>query len=212
MVQQLIQTLTPLHGSSEARAIVYALLEDVFDLSRTDVLMGKFDCHVPAGADKHFATQAERWHAEAEKNEEYGYIFKSFAALCDVLALKSEMGIRLYNAYHGKDTDMLSHICNVEIDELIRRTEVFHDVFRDQWLKENKAFGFDVHDIRIGGIIAQLKSAKFEILAYLNGERASIDALEAPRIPYVSKSGDCDILVNRWERIAGQDISNMFGY
>lgn len=43
MFQNLIQTLTPLHGASEARAIVYALLEDVFRLSKTDVLLGRFE-------------------------------------------------------------------------------------------------------------------------------------------------------------------------
>ena len=59
MVQQLIQTLTPLHGSSEARAIVYALLEDVFDLSRTDVLMGKFEA-LSEAKKQHFAACAER--------------------------------------------------------------------------------------------------------------------------------------------------------
>ena len=43
MLQKLIQTLTPLHGVAEARAIVYALLEDVFGLSKTDVLLGRFE-------------------------------------------------------------------------------------------------------------------------------------------------------------------------
>ena len=43
MLQKLIQTLTPLHGPAEARAIVYALMEDVFKMSKTDVLLGRFD-------------------------------------------------------------------------------------------------------------------------------------------------------------------------
>ncbi len=43
MLQKLIQTLTPLHGLAEARAIVYALMEDVFEMSKTDVLLGRFD-------------------------------------------------------------------------------------------------------------------------------------------------------------------------
>ena len=43
MLQKLIQTLTPLYGPAEARAIVYALIEDVFEMSKTDVLLGRFD-------------------------------------------------------------------------------------------------------------------------------------------------------------------------
>lgn len=43
MLQKLIQTLTPLHGPAEARAMVYALMEDAFGLRKTDLLLGRFD-------------------------------------------------------------------------------------------------------------------------------------------------------------------------
>ena len=59
MVQKLIQTLTPLHGSSEARAIVHALLEDAFDLSRTDVLLGRFEA-LPEAEKLRFSEYAKR--------------------------------------------------------------------------------------------------------------------------------------------------------
>jgi release factor glutamine methyltransferase len=55
MVQKLIQTLVPLHGASEARAIVYALMEDVFGMSKTDVLLGRCDG----------LSEAEKAHFEA---------------------------------------------------------------------------------------------------------------------------------------------------
>ena len=59
MPQTLIQTLTPLHGAQEARAIVYALLEDVFGLRRTDVLLGKFEA-LSEAEKRHFAACAKR--------------------------------------------------------------------------------------------------------------------------------------------------------
>lgn len=59
MPQTLIQTLTPLHGAQEARAIVYALLEDVFGLRRTDVLLGKFEA-LSEAEKLHFAECAKR--------------------------------------------------------------------------------------------------------------------------------------------------------
>ena len=59
MPQTLIQTLTPLHGAQEARAIVYALLEDVFGLRRTDVLLGKFEA-LSEAEKLHFARCAKR--------------------------------------------------------------------------------------------------------------------------------------------------------
>ena len=59
MPQQLIQTLTPMHGAQEARAIVEALLEDVFGLRKTDVLLGKFDA-LSEAEKLHFAECAKR--------------------------------------------------------------------------------------------------------------------------------------------------------
>ena len=59
MPQTLIQTLTPMHGAQEARAIVYALLEDVFGLRRTDVLLGKFEA-LSEAEKLHFARCAKR--------------------------------------------------------------------------------------------------------------------------------------------------------
>ena len=41
MIQPLIASLTPLYPPEEARAIVYALLEDAFALTRKDILLGK---------------------------------------------------------------------------------------------------------------------------------------------------------------------------
>ena len=59
MPQTLIQTLTPMHGAQEARAIVYALLEDVFGLRKTDVLLGRFEA-LSEAEKLHFAECARR--------------------------------------------------------------------------------------------------------------------------------------------------------
>lgn len=59
MPQTLIQTLTPMHGTQEARAIVYALLEDVFGLRKTDVLLGRFEA-LSEAEKLHFAECAKR--------------------------------------------------------------------------------------------------------------------------------------------------------
>ena len=182
-----------------------------------NILMGKFDCHIPAGCDEHFAAQARRWHDEVEKAGEYGYIYESVATFCDVLALKAELGHKLYAAYHAGDKDTVSKIAKETIPEIIRRLGVFHDALRVQWFTENKNFGLDVLDLRIGGLVGQLKTAKIVLEQWVDGKREKVDELEEPRIPFVinknAKGYDNGLLLeNRWERIAGQDVTNMFGY
>ncbi len=43
MIKSLTSSLTNMYSTDEARAIVYALLEDAFGLTRTDVLLGKVE-------------------------------------------------------------------------------------------------------------------------------------------------------------------------
>ncbi len=182
----------------------------------SNILMGKFDCHIPSGSGEHFARQAEKIYGEIEKAGEYGYIFETLADLANVLALKAEMGIRLRDFYLKGDRASVDNIANNEIPDLIERINKFRASLRRQWFKENKTFGFDVIDIRIGGLIYQLETAKLMLNEWINGDRAAIEELEAPRIPYMDETAkDYDngiLLVNRWEYIAGQDVSNMYGY
>lgn len=39
-----------------------------------------------------------------------------------------------------------------ELDETLR-LERFHDAYQAQWMQENKPHGFDVQDIRLGGLM-----------------------------------------------------------
>jgi hypothetical protein len=68
--------------------------------------------------------------------------------------------------------------------------------------------------MRIGGMVAQMQEAQQTVLAWINGELEFIDELEQPRLPYlpIPENGDCLLEVNRWLRIAGQNMANMFGF
>jgi hypothetical protein len=80
--------------------------------------------------------------------------------------------------------------------------------------KYTKSFGFDILDMRIGGMIAQTQTAKIRLLDWIeNG--TEIEELNQPRLPYYVTDAQCDgeaIQLNRWERMAGQNVSNMFGF
>ena len=195
-------------GESEVNPNKYIFYENI--------LTGKFSAHIPKNSEAHFAKEAARMRECAKRAGEYSYIYDSLSALCDVLALKAELGAELYRAYHANDRDTLSYIAGERIEAVKALVEEFRIAFRKQWMKENRSFGFDVMDIRIGGLYAQLETAQYLIVEYLDGRIDRIDELEAERLPYgfdgnVKSDGDT-ILLNRWQRMGGQDISNMFGY
>ncbi len=174
------------------------------------VLTGKFDAHVPSGSDAHFAAQAHSMWERAKRAGEYGYIFESIACLCDVLAMKAEMGHRLRRRYLAQDREGVAQIAS-DLPKLQQRIKRLHTALREQWMRENKSFGFDVLDIRIYGLIGQLESARVILEQWITGERECVEELEADRLPYMDCPEDCSLTVNRWQMIAGINLSNMFG-
>ena len=61
--------------------------------------------------------------------------------------------------------------------------EIFHEKFYALWEKENKPFGWEIHDVRIGGLIRRIKTCKEKIKKYLIGEIIEIEELEAEPLP-----------------------------
>jgi hypothetical protein len=48
----------------------------------------------------------------------------------------------------------------------------------------NKPFGWEVHDIRYGGLLARFATVKARIQDYLNGDTAALAELEAERLRF----------------------------
>ena len=150
-----------------------------------DALQGKFDRHVPEGADEFYAAETARLTAEREEApEKYRYIYDTFIALADVLSVKAELGRKLKAAYDADDREALRVLADEVIPAAVEKTETLHRTLRTQWMKDNSAFGFEIHDIRFGGLTARLSAAQELVRDYLSGEIAEIEELEAPRLPY----------------------------
>lgn len=164
-----------------------------------DCFLGQFDNRVTPGDAEAYRSCAEaltRW----ENAPEYGYLFRAMAALCQVLAVKVELGVRTRRAYLENDRTALTGLVG-SYDELLRKVERFYEVHRERWMLENKPFGFDVQDLRIGGLIQRIRHCRHQLTSYLEGSLARIEELEAPVLDY---EGDANC--NVWERIATASV------
>lgn len=56
-------------------------------------------------------------------------------------------------------------------------------------MRDNKPFGFDVQDVRFGGLIQRIKSCEARLDKYLAGETESIPELEEKILE--AKHGEC---------------------
>ena len=151
-----------------------------------DTFNGFTDYTVAEGAGARYAELGEKLHAIAKKNRKFGYIFENEARLCDVLAIKYELGVLVRRAYQaGKRWD-LELYSKRDYPVIIRRVESFAKSFEKQWMTENKPQGFDCHDIRLGGLLRRLEYCRRTLNAYLDRKIDKIEELETEILPFGS--------------------------
>ena len=174
-----------------------------------DPLCGLFDAHVdPATYPAHFSACAQALAlARAKTPENWQYLFDTMIALCGVLEQKCSVGLEIRTAYEAGDIRRLDLICSRRLpalkDELTRFLQLFHK----QWLLENSAFGLDVIDLRIGGLIQRTDTAIQRIRAYVHGEIPRLEEVEVPLLPFEPGTQGRDIYVHYWHKMVS--VSNL---
>lgn len=175
-----------------------------------DVLCGLFDAHVVPGAyEEHYRAAAERMAAAATRNPEWKVLFETQEALCRLLELKSEAGVRIRAAYGEGDKAALTQYARVTLPELAARAERFIEIYRAQWERENKSFGLDVFELRMGGLLQRLKSAIRRLESYASGDLDRVEELEQPVLPFdgrIDEGTGRAISANLWHTIATPSV------
>ena len=128
---------------------------------------------------------AEKLHATAKKTRRLGYMFDSAAKLCDVLAVKYDLGVKTRAAYKAGDKAELARLAREEYAEVSRRLAKFINAFEKQWYTENKTAGFDVQELRLGGLLQRTDSCRRRLLDFANGKIGRIEELECDLLPLV---------------------------
>ncbi len=151
-----------------------------------------------------YASVARRLNLAAKRAGEYEFLFDTLAKLCRVLEIKVNICTRTREAYTSGDKAQLDAVIN-DYKKMIKRTEEFYKAFRKQWYLENKPHGFDIQDIRIGGLIKRMQSCLDRLCEYRDGKIVNIPELEESIVPFVNKI----VNYNDWARTTS---SNLYGY
>ena len=107
---------------------------------------------------------------------EYAYIFDTLEKMAEVLSVKTNLGNRTRNAYKKNDKNELKKIAS-DYDVVIKKLEEFHALLQKQWFIDNKPYGFDIQDIRFGGLILRIKSCRDRLISYIEGTISEIPEL-----------------------------------
>ncbi len=147
----------------------------------SDLFSGFLDARVHAD---YGASMTARAEALAKYDGgRYPWIFRTALALCRVLELKVDLGIRTRAAYQSGDKAALQKLAEEVYPELLSRVEALHQAMYVQWHAENKGQGFEVLDIRLGGLIRRIKTCTRKLEEHLD-TGMPIEELEDEILPF----------------------------
>ncbi|KAI5475274.1 hexosaminidase, glycoside hydrolase family 20 protein [Pseudohyphozyma bogoriensis] len=102
--------------------------------------------------------------------------------LARVLALKCHLRARLAEAYKTDDRAELVALAGPEPESRMSRLRELvvqlHKTHRANWMEVYKPFGFEVLDLRYGGLRARLETMHGRLIAYLDPEDTSVTRVE----------------------------------
>ncbi len=147
-----------------------------------DPFMGIMDNTLESTPTIPYAEFAKTLKDTALRTKEFSYLFNAMSKLCDVLEIKAYLGIKTRKAYRAKDKKELSVLIE-DYQETVTRLEAFHEAFYAVWHKENKPQGWEIQDIRLGGLSRRIKTCAKRLQDYVNGTIEKIDELEEDILP-----------------------------
>lgn len=150
-----------------------------------DPFQGLLDSSLSGGEGARFAQCAKALEDAAETGE-WSYLFRTQQALCRVLEVKAELGARTRAAYRAGDREALTALVK-DYQAVEDRLEAFYDSLRLQWEKDNKPWGFEVQDIRLGGLRQRVRHCRKSLERYLAGALSAVEELEAPQLDFMGK-------------------------
>lgn len=179
-----------------------------------DPMLGIFDYHLKdADTETYYRTLADKLKSKAEMPGEYQEFFRFYYYLSLVLSQKADLGIRIKTAYDAKDLSTLKEISEEVIPNIIRNLTVMHTSRESLWFADAKPFGYELLDIRLGGVKTRLESCRRRLQSFLEGNVQTLEELEQERLPYW-ELGDAkpqdpkaELRENLWDKIiSGCDL------
>lgn len=173
-----------------------------------DPLLGVFDTQVRENEEEILANHLNVLKSQDFSNSQFKYLFETAIALLEFLQKKCTLGIKIKKSYLENNRKEIKTVVDRVIPKLINLLDKFYDLFKSQWQMENHSVGFEITDIRIGGVKERLHQTANILKKWLKGKVLNIAELEQARYPYSKNyENGQDILFNSYrEIVSGSDI------
>jgi hexosaminidase len=154
-----------------------------------DLLLGLFDENIRGlEMNEHFQKLVPLLNAAKDRNPNALPLFEFYEQLARVLSVKAEMGIQLKYAYDQRDKEKMASLLE-EINELTKEVGVLHRKHREVWFSLYKPFGWEVLELRYGGLLARMETTQFRIQQWIEQKISIIEELEEARLIHDGPNG-----------------------
>lgn len=141
-----------------------------------DPFLGRYDSLVHFDEDKFYSACSEKL-APLVNCDKFGYLFRAAKALCDVLSVKYALGARARKAYKSGNKAELEKVLS-DFATAREKLDGFRLAYYDEWFADKKPEGYEVIDLRLGGLASRLETCEKRLSEYLSGKLARIEELE----------------------------------
>jgi hypothetical protein len=148
--------------------------------------------------------------ASIEVSKDYAPAFDVITKLSSLFENKADFGLRLKDAYDRGDTEALAKMAD-ECDVIIEKLRALKESHMTAWMRYNKPFGWEVFDIRYGGLLMRFESCRERLSAYISGKISSIPELEAERLRIDCQNDEKSIRAEHivWRRYLGYSTTSI---
>lgn len=150
-----------------------------------DILLGMLDCQImDVDLSEHYSKLEKKLREHALTGTGYSSLYRNCANVARVLSIKASVGVRLYKAYKDGNRAVIDKIANEELVLLAQYVEELRKSSREYFFEIYKPIGWEVTDIRYGGLSARCESVRVRLNDYLSGKADRIEELEEERLPH----------------------------
>ena len=117
----------------------------------------------------HFGSLVNKFARFAQENPEYRLLFDFYTTLAHVLTLKCRWHENAGNVVRSGDRDAAAALAE-DIPATVEAIHALRVLWRKLWESTNKPHGFEIIEVRLGGVAARMQTAGEKMRAFAEGK------------------------------------------
>lgn len=150
---------------------------------------------------EHFGSLVTRYARYALENPDYALLFDFYTALANALALKCVWHEQAGDAVRSRNREQAAALAD-GIPATVEALDTLRVVWRRLWESTNKPNGFEIIEVRMGGIAARMSTAGEKMRAFALGQVDTIPELEEQALITKRRPNGSIICTNTMDEIA----------